>query len=105
MIKQIAIRSTYSEGDMEGSIKELYTSLETNLPLGHNVNIKGIGTFSISITSNMIDSREDISKLKVRGNRIVFRPDPELVELLSGLHFNYTNDDPLKKESKEEENQ
>jgi hypothetical protein len=42
MLKQIALRSTYSEGDMEGAIKEIYTSLELNLPLGHNVNEKGL---------------------------------------------------------------
>lgn len=100
MVEQINNRSTYDVGDMNGSISELSEMLKTHLPLGHNVNIKGIGTFSISITSNMIDSREDISKLKIRGNRIVFRPDPELVELLSGLHFNYINNDPLKKEIK-----
>ena len=92
MAEDIAQRSTISIGDTYGTISEIVTSLKKYLPLGDNVNVKGIGTFGISITSNMIDSPDDIAELIVRGKRITFRPDPELVELLYDLHFSYAGE-------------
>lgn len=89
MAEDINQRSTVSVGDTYGTIREIVISLKKNLPLGDNVNIEGIGTFGISITSNMIDSPDDIAKLIVRGKRITFRPDPELMDLLDNLHFSY----------------
>ena len=89
MAEDINQRSTVSVGDTYGTISEIVISLKKYLPLGDNVNIEGIGTFGISITSNMIDSPDDIAKLIVRGKRITFRPDPELMDLLDNLHFSY----------------
>ena len=89
MAEDINQRSTVSVGDTYGTISEIVISLKKYLPLGDNVNVKGIGTFGISITSNMIDSPDDIAKLIVRGKRITFRPDPELMDLLDNLHFSY----------------
>ena len=96
--KMMVKRSTFSEGDMYGAISEIVTSFKKSLPVGDNVNVKGIGTFGISITSNMIDSPDDIAELIVRGKRITFRPDPELVEMLDNLHFSYAGKKPVKKE-------
>lgn len=104
MAEDINIRSTISVGDTYGAISEISTSLKKSLPLGDNVNVKGIGTFGISITSNMIDSPDDIAELIVRGKRITFRPDPELVELLYDLHFSYAGEKPVHpKREKEDE--
>ena len=89
MAEDINQRSTVSVGDTYGTISEIVISLKKYLPLGDNVNIEGIGTFGISITSNMIDSPDDIAELIVRGKRITFRPDPELMDLLDNLHFSY----------------
>ena len=103
MAEDIAQRSTISIGDTYGTISEIVISLKKYLPLGDNVNVKGIGTFGISITSNMIDSPDDIAELIVRGKRITFRPDPELVEMLENLHFSYAGEKTVKSGTNPEE--
>ena len=103
MAEDITKRSTISVGDTYGTISEIVTSLKKYLPLGDNVNVKGIGTFGISITSNMIDSPDDIAELIVRGKRITFRPDPELVEMLENLHFSYAGEKTVKSGTNPEE--
>ena len=89
MIEEIVNRSTFSPGDVKGVLSEIYTTLKMHLPIGHNVNVAELGTFGISITSNMIDSPEEIGKLKVTGKRITYRPSSSLEKLLSRLHFSY----------------
>lgn len=103
MVKDINQRSTLSEGDMYGAISEIVTSIKKSLPLGDNVNVKGIGTFGISITSNMIDSPDEIAELIVRGKRITFRPDPELVEMLDNLHFSYAGEKHVNPQQEKEQ--
>lgn len=101
MAEIIVKRSTYSEGDTYGAISEIATTLKEYLPLGDNVNVKGIGTFGISITSNMIDSPDDIAELIVKGKRITFRPDPDLVKLLTTLNFSYAGEKTVKNVKKD----
>ena len=96
--EQIMKSSTHSIGDVTGCITEISEMLKLHLSLGHNVTLDGIGTFSISLTSNKIDSRKDLSKLRVWAKRVVFRQDPKLKEILEDLHFKYISIDPLKDE-------
>ena len=95
---RIVEASSLTEGDVLACLSQLSWVLKTSLVLGHNVTLDGIGTFSISLTSNKIDSRKDLSKLRVWAKRVVFRQDPKLKEILEDLHFKYISIDPLKDE-------
>ena len=101
--EQIMQGSTHSIGDVTGCISEISEKLKLHLSLGHNVTLDGIGTFSISLTSNKIDSRKDLSKLRVWAKRVTFRQDSELKEILKRLHFQYISGDPLIDEIEQEE--
>lgn len=57
------------------------------LSMGHNVNLEGIGTIGLSVTSAAMDSPKDISKVKVKAKRVTFRPDKRLKEILKTLRF------------------
>lgn len=98
MIEEIVNRSTFSSGDIKGVISEIYTTLKIHLPIGQNVNVSELGTYGISITSNMIDSPEEIGNLKVIGKRITHRPSSALEKLVKSLHFSYAGEKPVKKE-------
>lgn len=98
LIEEIVLRSSFSAGDIKGVLAEINTSLAIHLPLGHNVNIDDLGTYSMTITSNMIDSPADISKLKIRGNRIVYKPASSLLKLLNNIHFLFAGEKQTKKE-------
>ncbi|MBP1630269.1 MAG: hypothetical protein H6Q15_1162 [Bacteroidetes bacterium] len=79
--------SSLSKGDVLNSLSSLSDVLRSHLSLGHSVKLDGIGTFSISITSNPSDDPEKIDARSIKVSKICFRADPELVQRLQEIDF------------------
>jgi predicted histone-like DNA-binding protein len=86
--------STYSESEIIGVLMKTSWGLEHLLDLGHNITLDGIGTFGITVTSNMINSRKELKDIKVRAKRVAFRQSPELSKMLKNTTFTYINEVP-----------
>lgn len=85
--QQISEASSLTEGDVMSALLGLSKITQNALAMGHNVNLEGIGTIGLSVTSAAMDSPKDISKVKVKAKRITFRPDKSLKEILKNLRF------------------
>ena len=85
--QQISEASSLTEGDVMSALLGLSKITQRALTMGHNVNLEGIGTIGLSVTSAAMDSPKDISKVKVKAKRIPFRPDKSLKEILKTLRF------------------
>ena len=85
--QQIAEASSLTEGDVMASLIGLSKVTKRGLSMGYSVNLEGIGTIGVSVTSPAMDSPKDISKVRVRANRITFRPDKSLKAILKSLRF------------------
>lgn len=85
--EQISEASSLTEGDVMSALLGLSKVTQRALAMGHNVNLEGIGTIGLSVTSAAMDSPKDISKVKVKAKRITFRPDKRLKEILKTLRF------------------
>ncbi len=85
--QQIAEASSLTEGDVMSALLGLSMVTKRGLAMGHSVNLEGIGTIGLTVTSPAMDSPKDISKVKVKGNRITFRPHKNLKEILGELKF------------------
>lgn len=85
--EQISEASSLTEGDVMSALLGLSKVTQRALSMGHNVNLEGIGTIGLSVTSAAMDSPKDISKVKVKAKRVTFRPDKRLKEILKTLRF------------------
>ena len=85
--EQISEASSLTEGDVVSALLGLSKVTQRALSMGHNVNLEGIGTIGLSVTSAAMDSPKDISKVKVKAKRVTFRPDKRLKEILKTLRF------------------
>ncbi|MDD2530428.1 MAG: hypothetical protein PHN41_04290 [Bacteroidales bacterium] len=92
--QQIAEASSLTEGDVMSALLGLSMVTKRGLTMGYSVNLEGIGTIGLSVTSPAMDSPKDISKVRVRANRITFRPDKSLKAILKSLRFSIEQPPP-----------
>ena len=71
--KDIAAASSFSLGDVHGMICSLVEEINRNLQKGYNVTIDGLGTFSISAESRMVENENDIRANSIHVKRVTFR--------------------------------
>lgn len=110
LAQRMAFRKGMSEGDVEGVLVDLPKFIEEVLKNGESVNIRGLGSFHVAVTSDGFEHPDDVMPGKVRLSRIYFRPDKSLVARLNaGMDFcryplsNYFPHEMLRPETLERE--
>lgn len=79
--------TTVSDTDLLASLNDLSKLLRRGLDLGKIVRLNGIGSFQIVIGSTGAETEEAFKSSLIKNPRIVFRPDPDLKDMLSTLKY------------------
>jgi len=83
--------STASAPDVTLVVEALIKELKTNLLDGRLVEIGGLGTFSLSVTSPMSENKRSVNATRIKVNGINFKPRKELLdEIQQYAHFEKT---------------
>ncbi|MCH3923943.1 MAG: HU family DNA-binding protein [Bacteroidales bacterium] len=87
IVEQIQESCSLTQADALAAIASLSAILKSELAKGNSVKLDGIGTFNASITSQAMDSPNEIRKITVKGGRVTFKADKKLREALKDLSF------------------
>ena len=87
LCKQIASCCALSTADMTAAIIALSQQLTECLLDGYNVNIEGIGTFSLSAESKVVEKKTDIRAQSVKVKNINFRSAVNLKKAMTKSKF------------------
>lgn len=87
MAREISESSSFTEADMIGALRGMSDIIITKLKLGYNVKLDGIGTFSLSLTSEGFDTEEECKPGRVKVRKITFKADRKLKREMTGLKF------------------
>lgn len=87
LAEDISRRSHLRPSTVLAVIMELSMSVNKRLFDGYNVNIEGIGTFGVAITSDGVDNPEDLKPKHVRFSKLTYRPDRKLVRSLKDMKY------------------
>ena len=68
----VAERSGFREGEVQGIMTEVASVVEKFLQEGYSVNLKGLGTFQVALTSPGADRPEDVMPGTVKVSRVYF---------------------------------
>lgn len=75
---RISNTCTITSADIKGVIEALVTQFELELLSGRNIQFGDIGTFSASITSDIVENKEDLKPQIVRIKTVTFLPSTRL---------------------------
>lgn len=75
---RISSTCTITSADIKGVIEALLLQFELELLSGSNIRFGDIGTFSASITSDIVEEKEDLKPQKVRVKTVTFLPSVRL---------------------------
>ncbi len=88
----LAARSSLMSGDVLSVLEQLPEEIAEQLKQGRTVNVRGMGTFYLSISSEGVEKPEDCKPSTIRDMRICFKADKEFKKLLAGCVFQNLND-------------
>lgn len=80
LAKMIKDRTTFSTADIKGALQAISDQLFNCLSDGKNVYLEGIGTFSVSLKSRPVKSKNEIRSASVAVKNVNFRTASELKE-------------------------
>lgn len=83
LAKRMAARKGVTEGDAHSILQDLPRFVAEALKDGESVNIRGLGSFHVAITSDGFEHPDDVMPGKVRLSRVYFKPDRELMRQLA----------------------
>ncbi|NDV58634.1 HU family DNA-binding protein [Bacteroides sp. 519] len=84
---EISERSSLTPADVLAVISALSTSMQMHLSRGNSVSLKGIGTFSVSASSEGVDDPKLCTPAKVKAQRICFKADKTLRSILGKMKY------------------
>ncbi|MBK9357599.1 MAG: HU family DNA-binding protein [Bacteroidales bacterium] len=85
--KAISAQSTLNQADIIGVLYALTQQIAIELDAGRIVRLDDFGSFQLAISSGGAEGRKAFSKALIRRSRIVFRPGPELRNMLKNLEY------------------
>ena len=83
----VAERSGFREGEVQGIMTEVASVVEKFLQEGYSVNLKGLGTFQVALTSPGADRPEDVMPGPVKVSRVYFLADRWLTRRIKKMKF------------------
>lgn len=84
---ELAERSSLSPGDVLSVLRQLPDRVAAHLKQGRTVNIKGLGVFLPSVTSDGYETPEEVTPSRVRINRVCFKADLSLTSEVKQAKF------------------
>jgi predicted histone-like DNA-binding protein len=85
--REIEGRSALSLGDVQSVLSNLVEILPVFLRLGQTIKLEGFGSFRISVTSDGMETAEELSARNVKGVKMVFLPSVELKRSIEDISF------------------
>ncbi|MDR2897705.1 MAG: HU family DNA-binding protein [Spirochaetaceae bacterium] len=90
---EIAKRSSMSVGDVQAVLTTLVDSMPLYLKLGQTIKLEGFGSFRISVTSEGMETPEELGTHHVKGTKLLFQPSTNLKRDLTDISFETIDDD------------
>ena len=88
IVRQIHQRSTLAKGDIKAVLSELRDVVKENLLNGNNVNLNGLGVYSLTLEAPKDATPTDTHAQNIGIKRIDFRADRNLrKEIMTEAHF------------------
>ncbi|MBQ0047270.1 MAG: HU family DNA-binding protein [Prevotellaceae bacterium] len=87
LCREIAAGCTLTVADLRAAIEAISSSVADRLMDGYNVYIDGLGTFSLSAESKVVDSEEDLRSPSVKVKSINFRSAVSLKKTVMNSSF------------------
>jgi predicted histone-like DNA-binding protein len=85
--RELADRSSLSQGDVLNVLRNLVEVLPMYLKLGMTIRLEGFGSFHISVKSEGTENPEELTVHNVKKARIVFVPSTTLKEGIEHLSY------------------
>ncbi len=92
LCKDIASSCTLTMADMAGAIAALVEKIEQSLLDGYNVYIDGLGTFSISAESPLVETEKDMKAKDIKIKNIHYRAAVPLKKAMKASSFSCVKD-------------
>ena len=89
LARDLARRSSLSEGDVLSALVGLSGLVEQYLHEGHSVRLEGLGLLSVSASSQGFDAPEECTPRRVKAKKICFRAEKTLKENLKLIRFEH----------------
>ena len=77
----------FSKGTVKGVTTDMVSCLREMLVAGNKVEIEGLGTFGISLSSEGADSMEKFTASNIKSVNLVFKPAEDLQNLIKDATF------------------
>ena len=77
----------FSKGTVKGVTTDLVSCLREMLVAGNKVEIEGLGTFGISLTSEGAESLEKFTSANIKAVNVVYTPSEDLQNLIQDATF------------------
>ena len=77
----------FSKGTVKGVTTDMVSCLREMLVAGNKVEIEGLGTFGISLSSEGAESMEKFTASNIKSVNLVFKPAEELQNLIQDATF------------------
>lgn len=87
LAKEVCEQSSLTEADVISAIYSLKRLMHKHLVNGYQVRLKGIGTFSVSATSEGFDTPEACTPVQVKAKRVCFKADNEMRSVLERIKY------------------
>ena len=84
---QISDKCSLTSADVKAVIEALVTELASEFKLGGSVRVGDLGIFSASITSEVVDTEEELKPKKVSVKTISYLPSVRLKETMKEAEF------------------
>ena len=87
LAEQIAYECTVTESDTYAVLLALERNVAKQLQQGRIVKLGKLGNFQVSVSSEGLDTQEEVSAQAITKSRILFRPGKRLRSLLTELSY------------------
>lgn len=87
LAESMEMKSSLTAGDVKSVLTQLPREIAEELKNGRTVNIEGLGTFYLSISSEGVEKPEDCKASTIKSIRICFRAAEEMKKLMANCEF------------------
>ena len=87
LTQDIEQSSTVNGADIRAVLYGLFESVPKHLKSGNSVELTGIGTFRISISSDGEETADKVTAKSIKDPKILFTPDKKFKQVLDNLNY------------------
>jgi len=92
LCKRISDKCSLTGSDVKGVIEALVKEIELELGHGSSIKVGDLGTFSASVTSDIVKSKEELKPKKVRVKTVTFLPSSRIKKMMKKVGFERLRD-------------